>query len=108
MGHNLNAQTEAIRVASWTFEVQRRADANARSEISRAKKKDPPVTIDFDESYNKHYIKLTQKQNPKEWFSTSWLTFLLIGFPAGDDGRTVVGAGNFLLLITIQKFNCIN
>ncbi len=101
MGQNHNAQTEAIRVASWTFEVQRRADANARSEISRARKKVPPVTIEYDASYNKHYIKLTTKQNQKEWFSTSWLTFLLMGFPAGDDGRTVVGAGNLLLLLTI-------
>ena len=96
MGHNLNAQIEAIRVASWTFEVQRRADANARSEISRAKKKNPSVTIEYDQSYNKQYMKLTNKQNPKEWFSTSWLTFLLMGFPAGDEGRTVLGAGNIL------------
>ena len=96
MGHNINAQIEAIRVASWTFEVQRRADANARSEISRGKKKDPPIVIDYDQSYNQHYIKLTRKQDPKEWFSTSWLSFLLMGFPAGDNGRTVLGAGNVL------------
>ncbi len=101
MGHNLNAQIEAIRVASWTFELQRRADSNARSEISRSRKKNPPVTIDYNESYDKQYQKLTRKQNPKEWFSTSWLTFLLMGFPAGDDGRTVLGAGNVLQLINL-------
>ena len=91
-GNNLNLITEAIRIASWIFEIERRADQNSRAELYRSKKK--KIDLDFDVEYDKQYHKISQKQDPKRWFPDYWLTFLLLGLAAGNNGRTVLGAGN--------------
>ena len=58
--------------------------------IDIGKKKD----LDFDVEYDKQYLKISQKQDPKRWFPDYWLTFLLLGLGASNNSRTVLGAGN--------------
>ncbi len=90
-GNNLNLITEAIRIASWVFEIERRSDQNTRAQAYRSRSK--KIEIDFDAEYNEQYKKISQKQDPKKWYPDYWLTFLLLGLAAGVDGRTVLGAG---------------
>ena len=101
-GHNKNVVTEAIRIATWTFEVEKRAEVNTRAEISRAKlsKKLPaPVVPSYNIAYGQQYSKIFLKMDPQFFYPTYWLTFLILGFPAGEEGRTILGAGSILFLI---------
>ncbi len=104
-GNNLNLITEAIRIASWVFEIEKRADQNSRAEVYRARKKNQEIL--FDAEYDQQYHKISQKQDPKRWFPDYWLTFLLLGLAAGDNGRTVLGAGNkFSIIISLLHIKC--
>ena len=33
------------------------------------------------------------RENPETWIPDYWIAFLLVGLPAGDNGRAVLGAG---------------
>ncbi len=92
-GNNLNQITEAIRIASWIYEIERRADQNTRSEQYRKRKSN--IEVIYDTEYDDQYRRISQRQDPKKWYPDYWLSFLLLGFPAGDNGRTVLGAGNY-------------
>ena len=91
--NNKNSVIEAIRVLTWGFEVDRRSKVNARSEVSRAKSATPSEEIDYETAYKHQYTKISRNANASQWYPSFWLSFLLMGFAAGDDGRTVLGAG---------------
>ena len=93
-GNNKNAVIEAIRKVTWSFEVDRRAKGNARVEVSRARDRIPSETLNYNDAYTVQYNKIFKKTSSQTWYPIYWLSFLLIGFAAGEEGKTVLGAGN--------------
>ena len=93
-GNNKNAVIEAIRKVTWSFEVDRRAKGNARVEVSRARDRTPSETLNYNDAYTVQYNKIFKKTSSQTWYPIYWLSFLLIGFAAGEEGKTVLGAGN--------------
>ena len=47
------------------------------------------------------FRKVFPRENSNTWTPDYWISFLLIGLPAGDDGRTVLGAGIYYLYSSI-------
>ena len=78
---------------TWGFEIDRRAKVNARSEVSRGRSSKTPEEVDYETAYKSQVAKISRKSTAIQWFPIYWLSFLLIGFPSGENGRTVLGAG---------------
>ena len=56
--------------------------------------------LEFNKLYVSNFKKVFVKVKPSTYYPTYWLTFLLIGRPAGKDGRPPLEAGiNFYILI---------
>ena len=56
--------------------------------------------LEFNKLYFSNFKKVFVKVKPSTYYPTYWLTFLLIGRPAGKDGRPPLEAGiNFYILI---------
>ena len=85
------------------MECMDRAGNNASTYVSRLKseqKKDKDVIVPtFEDAYQAAFRKVIIRENANQWIPDYWISFLLIGMPAGEDGRTVLGAGLFYLYI---------
>ena len=96
-GNNSNSILVGIQRLTWPMECMDRAGNNASTYVSRLKaeqKKDKDVIVPtFEDAYQAAFRKVYPRENAHRWIPDYWISFLLIGMPAGDDGRTVLGAG---------------
>ena len=47
----------------------------------------------FEQAYRAAYLRVFSKEDSDSWTPHYWLAFILIGLPAGNQGRAVLSAG---------------
>ena len=97
-GNNVNSILIGILRLTWPMECIDRAQNNASTYISRLKlenkknRTETPIPT-YEDAYQAAYRKVFPRENVNSWIPDYWISFLLCGLPAGDEGRVVLGAG---------------
>ena len=99
-GNNVKSILNGILRLTWPLECIDRAINNTSTFLSRMRlenKKNPAIVVPtFEDTYSAAFRKVFPRENANTWIPDYWMAFLLVGLPASDDGRAVLGAGKYM------------